>query len=130
MSLVHDGIPASPGIVVGPAHVLHWEIPVVHGGIIPPDEIEREVERFEEAREWAKDQVRQVQRKAAERLGPVEAQIFDPQLLMLNDVDLVAGTHAYIRDNHFSASRAFALRHAGAHNPSGPAAGTPWYGPR
>ena len=110
MSLVHDGIPASPGIVVGPAHVLHWEIPVVHGGIIPPDEIEREVERFEEAREWAKDQVRQVQRKAAERLGPVEAQIFDPQLLMLDDVDLVAGTHAYIRDNHFSASRAFALR--------------------
>ncbi len=110
MSLVRDGIPASPGIVVGPAYVLHWEIPVMHGGIVAPEDVEREVERFEEAREWAKQQVREVQRKAAERLGPVEAKIFDPQLMMLDDVDLVAGTHAYIRDNRFSAARAFALR--------------------
>lgn len=47
VSLVRDGIPASPGIVVGPAYVLHWEIPVMHGGIVAPEDVEREVERFE-----------------------------------------------------------------------------------
>ena len=29
MTLVRDGIPASPGIVIGPAYVLRWEVPRV-----------------------------------------------------------------------------------------------------
>jgi phosphoenolpyruvate-protein phosphotransferase (PTS system enzyme I) len=40
----------------------------------------------------------------------VEAQIFEPQILMLDDLELVDGTVAYIRDNHLSAARAFELR--------------------
>ena len=110
MSLVRDGIPASPGIVIGPASVLRWEVPKAPHAAIPPDLVEREVERFQQAREWTRARIREIQKQTAERLGPVEAKIFDPQLLMLDDVDLIGGTIAYIRENHFSAARAFELR--------------------
>ncbi|MEJ2186946.1 MAG: phosphoenolpyruvate--protein phosphotransferase [Gemmatimonadota bacterium] len=46
----------------------------------------------------------------AERLGPVEAQIFEAQILMVDDVDLVRGTESYIRDNRLSAARALELQ--------------------
>jgi len=110
VSLIRDGIPASPGIVIGPAYVLHWEPPRAPHVTVAPEDIDAEVERFAEAREFAKDRIRAIQRETGERLGRVEAQIFEPQILMLDDVDLVSGTVTYIRDNHLSAARAFELR--------------------
>jgi phosphotransferase system enzyme I (PtsI) len=110
VSLVRDGISASPGIVIGPAHVLHWEPPRAPHVTVPAEDIEREVERFMEAREWSKARIRAIQEQAADRLGKVEAQIFEPQILMLDDPDLVNGTIAYIRENHLSAARGFELR--------------------
>jgi phosphotransferase system enzyme I (PtsI) len=109
-SLIRDGIPASPGIVMGPAYVLHWEPPRAPHVTVPPEEIDAEIERFAEARSFAQDRIRTIQTDTATRLGRVEAQIFEPQILMLDDPDLVAGTVAYIRDNHLSAARAFELR--------------------
>jgi len=36
VSLVRDGIPAAPGIVIAPARVLRWEVPrVPHAATIP-----------------------------------------------------------------------------------------------
>ena len=110
MALVRDGISASPGIVMGPAYVLRWEPPRAPHVTVPESEIEHEVERFHEARRWAQDRIREIQNHTAERLGSVEAQIFEPQILMLDDVELVSGTVAYIRENHLSAARAFELR--------------------
>jgi phosphotransferase system enzyme I (PtsI) len=110
VSLTRDGIPASPGIVVGPAYVLHWEVPRVPHVVVAPDDVDNEVARFAEAREFAKARIREIQRVTAERLGPVEAQIFEPQVLMLDDPHLVNGTTAYIRENFLSAARAFELR--------------------
>ena len=44
MSLVRDGIPAAPGIVIAPARVLRWEVPrVPHGATITPDQVTREI---------------------------------------------------------------------------------------
>jgi phosphotransferase system enzyme I (PtsI) len=77
---------------------------------IAPDQVEREVQRFAEAREHAKSRIREIQRQAAERLGEVEAHIFDPQILMIDDPELVDATEAYIRENLLSAPRAFELR--------------------
>jgi phosphoenolpyruvate-protein phosphotransferase (PTS system enzyme I) len=107
----HEGIPASPGIVIGPARVLRWELPEVpRGAGIPPDRVEVEVERFREACEWAKQQIREVQQATHDRLGSVEAQIFEPQLLMLEDPEIVDGTIGYIRENFLTAERAFEWR--------------------
>jgi phosphotransferase system enzyme I (PtsI) len=110
VSLIRDGIPASPGIVIGPAMPLHWEPPRAPHVTVPPDAIESEVERFNEAREYAKACIAEIKADTSERLGHIEAQIFEPQLVMLDDVDMVAGTVAYIRENHLSAARAFELR--------------------
>lgn len=110
MGLTRDGISASPGIVIAPAHLLRWELPRVPHTSIASEQVEREVARFGEARERVKSRIREIQRQAAERLGRVEANIFDPQLLMVDDPELVDATNTYIRENLLSAPRAFELR--------------------
>jgi phosphotransferase system enzyme I (PtsI) len=111
VTLVRDGIPSAPGIVIARARVLRWEVPrVQHGATVAPDQVEREVERFREACEFARERIRELQARTAESMGPVEAQIFEPQVLMLEDVDLVQGTISYIRESHLTAERAFEWR--------------------
>jgi phosphoenolpyruvate-protein phosphotransferase (PTS system enzyme I) len=108
---VREGIPASPGIVIGPARVLRWEVPAVpRGAGIPPERVEAEVERFREACEWAKARIRELQESAAQSLGSVEAQIFEPQIMMLDDPELFDGTISHIRENFLLAERAFEWR--------------------
>ena len=111
MSVVRDGIPAAPGIVIAPARVLRWEVPrVPHGASVPPDGVEAEVQRFLDACAYAQERIRAVQERTARTVGEVEARIFDPQVLMLEDADLVQGTIGYIRENHVMAERAFEWR--------------------
>jgi phosphotransferase system enzyme I (PtsI) len=108
--MIRDGIPASPGIVIGPALPLHWEPPRAPHVTVPPGDVESEVERFNEAREYAKARILEIKNDTAQRLGTIEAQIFEPQIVMLDDMDMVSGTVAYIRENHLSAARGFELR--------------------
>jgi phosphoenolpyruvate-protein phosphotransferase (PTS system enzyme I) len=111
MGRIRDGIPASPGIVMGPAFVLRLELPrVPHIAVSGGAEVEHEVARFDAARRAAQERIREIQRQTVDRLGHVEAQIFEPQILMLDDPELVDGTVAYVRENHLSAARAFELR--------------------
>jgi phosphotransferase system enzyme I (PtsI) len=111
VALVRDGIPSAPGIVIARARVLRWEVPrVPHGATVPPAQVEGEVQRFREACEWAKGRIRELQVRTEEKMGAVEARIFEPQVLMLEDADLVEGTIAYIRENHLTAERAFEWR--------------------
>ncbi|HSL68835.1 MAG TPA: phosphoenolpyruvate-utilizing N-terminal domain-containing protein, partial [Longimicrobiales bacterium] len=63
MSFVRDGISASPGIVIGPAFVLRWEPPRAPHVAVPESDIELEIERFNEAREWAKARIREIQQQ-------------------------------------------------------------------
>jgi phosphoenolpyruvate-protein phosphotransferase (PTS system enzyme I) len=108
--LVRDGIPASPGIVIGPARVIGWDPPRIPHETIDPSGVEGEIARFDAARDVAREELRALMEHTARRLGPVEAQIFEPQVLMIDDVDLVDRTVEYIRENHLSAARAFTLR--------------------
>lgn len=111
MSWVRDGLSASPGIACGPAWLVRYEVPrVPRGAGISEAEVEREIAAFHEAREWAQGEIRELQARTEERLGHVEARIFEPQLLMLEDPDLVDRTVSYIRENHLSAARAFEWR--------------------
>jgi phosphoenolpyruvate-protein phosphotransferase (PTS system enzyme I) len=108
--LVRDGTAASPGIVIGPAHVVLWDRPKVPHRTIPAEQVEEEIRRFREACDATRRRLREIQRQTAERLGEVEAQIFEPQLMMLEDSDLVTAVEAYIGDNRISAERALELR--------------------
>jgi len=104
------GTAVSPGIAYGPALVVHWEVPAVDDRPIGPEEVETEIERLREAMTFAKERLLGVRARAAERAGPEEARIFDAQILMLEDPDLLEGVERLIRDNHFSAERAFELK--------------------
>jgi phosphoenolpyruvate-protein phosphotransferase (PTS system enzyme I) len=100
------GIPASPGIVVGPVHLLRWEVPDVATRIIPDDAIPGELQRFRDAVDRAKERLAQVRDRAASHAGPEEAAIFDVQISMLDDHDLREQVQSYIRQN-LAAEKAF-----------------------
>ncbi|MCE2454884.1 MAG: phosphoenolpyruvate--protein phosphotransferase [Gemmatimonadetes bacterium] len=110
MSIVLDGIAASEGIVSGPIFELAWQVPTVPHSTVPPDQARKEIARFAAARAWAKESLRTLRDRTEERVGEVEARIFDPQILMLDDPQVVDGTVLYIAQNRLSAERAFQWR--------------------
>lgn len=110
MSWKLQGIGASPGRVIGEVRRVHRGIDRVPHRTIEPEQVEDELRRFTRAREWALERTSRLRERTEERLGAVEAKIFDPQALMLEDPDLVEGTESYIRENFLSAERAFDWR--------------------
>ncbi len=110
MSDTVQGIPASPGIAIGAAHVIRWPKLDVPHATVSVEQVEIEVQRFQQARDRASHRTRQLRSGVEARLGSVEAKIFDPQLMMLDDPDLVEGTVTYICESFLTAERAFSLR--------------------
>ena len=110
MSRHLQGIGASAGRVLGSVRFVRLTVPPVAHRTIAPEDVPSELVRFEEARRWAVDRTRTLAERTRERMGEIEAQVFDPQVLMLEDPDLVEGTRAYIRENYLSAERAFDWR--------------------
>jgi phosphotransferase system enzyme I (PtsI) len=104
------GIPVSRGVAVAPALVVKWEVPTVSDHAITADQVDGEISRLREALAFAAERLKVVRARAEERAGPEEARIFDAQLMILEDVELVGGTERLIRENHFSAERAFELK--------------------
>jgi len=102
------GIPASPGIVVGPVHLLRWEVPDVRHRIIADECVDDELARFRHAVERAKDRLRQVRARAERHAGEHEAAIFDVQIGILEDAALLEEVEEFIRQNR-AAEHAFDL---------------------
>ncbi|MBK6487932.1 MAG: phosphoenolpyruvate--protein phosphotransferase [Gemmatimonadetes bacterium] len=102
------GISASPGIVLGPVHLLRWEVPDVPHRIIPDEEVDREIARLNDALERAKERLRAVRDRAERHAGPEEAAIFEVQVSILDDAELGKRTESYIRQN-LGAEKAFDL---------------------
>jgi len=102
------GIPASPGIVVGPVHLLRWEVPEVRQRVIGDEDIVAEIERLQTAFSRARDRLRLLRSRAEVQAGPEEAAIFDVQLSILDDAELATSVEALIRQN-LGAEKAFDL---------------------
>lgn len=102
------GIPASPGIAVGPVHLLRWEIPEVRHRIITDDAIPREIERFHAARARAQERLTQIRDRVERSTGPQEAAIFDVQRQILDDQELIGAVEELIRQN-LGAEKAFEI---------------------
>jgi len=100
------GIPASPGIVVGPVHLLRWEVPEVEATGIDPTEVEAEVERLRIAFARTTERLRTVRERALKAAGAAEAAIFEVQISIVEDPDFGGRVEDVIRQN-FSAERAF-----------------------
>jgi phosphotransferase system enzyme I (PtsI) len=102
------GIPASPGIVVGPVHLLRWEVPEVKQRLVLDSEIDAEIARLHQAFERARERLRHLRVRAEAQAGAEEAAIFDVQLTILDDRELANSAEALIRQN-LGAEKAFDL---------------------
>lgn len=105
-----EGLPASDGIAFGHVRRLDWRVPEAPRSTVRQGGSARELERFEEACAWAGRQLEELKAETEVRLGPVEARIFDPQILMLEDPEVVEGTRRYISEHRVTAARAFEWR--------------------
>ncbi|MBX7245867.1 MAG: phosphoenolpyruvate--protein phosphotransferase, partial [Candidatus Sumerlaeaceae bacterium] len=93
-----EGIPVSPGIAIGKAHVLKRSgMANVSEYDIAPDEIEGEVNRFTKAIELSRKQLAKIRSQVAEAIDETHADIFGAQAMFLEDVELVENTVAAIR---------------------------------
>ena len=100
------GIPASPGFVVGPVHVLRWEVPEVPQRVIADEEVEGEIQRFHAVLGKARGRLQAIRERAERQAGEEEAKIFDMQILLLQDAELIARVESLVRQN-LSAETAF-----------------------
>lgn len=94
-----QGIPASPGIVVGHVHLLRWEVPDVRHRIITDEQIPHELQRLHDALDRAKERLRHLRTRVEATAGVEEAAIFDVQLSILEDESLVRSVEELIRQN-------------------------------
>jgi len=110
MPIIRDGFGVSEGIVEGKIQLLSWGIPEVIHRRVEADQVEAEVDRFQKAREETREHLDKLKEATSSRVGDLEARIFDPQVLMLDDPEIVDRTIEYIRGNHLSAAQAFEWR--------------------
>ena len=106
------GIGAAPGIAIGTVHLIHTaDVPTPDLDLTPP-QVEAEVEWFKRALERARDHVTFLRSRVAEETGEEAAQIFDAQLLFLEDQMVIEPVLAAIRQERKPAALIF-RRHAG-----------------
>ena len=108
--VVREGFPASEGIARGRVRRIAWRIPDLPHGVVRDSSSARELERFHRALDRARGELERIKAATGARLGHVEARIFDPQILMLDDPEVVNGTARYILENRLTAARAFDWR--------------------
>jgi phosphoenolpyruvate-protein phosphotransferase (PTS system enzyme I) len=107
---VLKGIGVSPGIAMGPTVTVRWALPEVPHRVVPRTQVEKEVRRLRAALKDVRNQLNELRARAEDRAGVDEARIFDAQLLMLEDKDFIGGVAELIRENHFTAEKAFEFK--------------------
>jgi phosphotransferase system enzyme I (PtsI) len=79
------GTGVSPGIAVGRALVMERDAAPVFRLSVPPERVEDEVRRLEQAIATSREQLRSVKERLSREVGAPHAYIFDAHLLMLDD---------------------------------------------
>jgi phosphoenolpyruvate-protein phosphotransferase (PTS system enzyme I) len=82
------GIPASPGIAIGPVFLFRKHEPIILIRSIAADDVGLEIERLQNAVARSKKELTKVYEFAEQKLGAVQSKIFEAQLLILEDVVL------------------------------------------
>jgi phosphotransferase system enzyme I (PtsI) len=104
------GVGVSPGIAIGPARLVLWEIPTVTRRVVTPDEVAREIGRLHAAVAAVQELMEDLRDRTLQRAGPEEAKIFDAQIMMLEDQDFLGEVETLIQQNQLSAERAFEFK--------------------
>ena len=85
---VLEGIPASPGIAIGPAYLYGRPEFVIYRRKIREEDIPKELARFEEALIKTRKEIMELQKSLAKK-GASSAKIFEAHLLLLEDRMLI-----------------------------------------
>jgi phosphotransferase system enzyme I (PtsI) len=104
-NLVLEGIPASPGIVMGPARVLTQEGQVSTRLLYTDQEVTEELERFNRAVDQTEEELTRLRQEIAADLKE-HAYILDLHLLILRDRMLLVETQKLIKEQNLNAERA------------------------
>jgi phosphoenolpyruvate-protein phosphotransferase (PTS system enzyme I) len=99
------GLGVSPGVGIGKALVLKRGARDL-GFRIPAARVERELARLEDARRHSRTQLEQIKARIAHSAGAEHAYLFDAQILMLDDVMLIARAAEIIRTERLNAAAA------------------------
>ncbi len=102
-----QGIAASPGIGIGPIHIVDPEEIEVQDGDLRAQEIAAEQERFQKAIRESLDEVRELREKIALETGEEQARILDTQIEMLDDPEATKQTLAAIERERKPAAFAY-----------------------
>ncbi len=104
---VLKGIPAAPGVAIGPAFLMDQQDYIVPERVISDEEIPVEVARFEEAVNHTKTEIQFIKDKITAQVGSMDAQIFDAHLLVLEDCMLIDEVKKHIRSDKLGAECVF-----------------------
>ena len=103
--ITQNGISAAPGIVIGPAFIMHSERLNVPDDRI--SDIDGEIKKFKTALDATGKELLDIKLRLEEQLGEDHAKIFDAHLMILDDVMVVEDTEAMIRKENANAAWAF-----------------------
>ncbi|NYZ17865.1 phosphoenolpyruvate--protein phosphotransferase [Azospirillum sp. RWY-5-1] len=106
---VFRGLPVSPGIAIGPAHIVDHAAVSVPEYRLPPDQRADELARFHEAAVKARRQIRKLKTKALVLPGSASEEVgflLDAHLAMVTNSRLTRGVEARIREHGINAEAA------------------------
>jgi len=95
--IVLKGIPASPGIAIGPVFLFQKQAPVVEERSILNEDVDREVARLEQAVARSHRELGKILEFAQKKLGDDKVKIFEAQLMILEDFVLFNAIYSRIR---------------------------------
>jgi phosphotransferase system enzyme I (PtsI) len=87
--IVLKGIPASPGIAIGPVFLYRKQAPQIQEKTISPAEADQEIERLSQAVARSQKELRKILEFAQAKLGDQQSKIFEAQLMILEDTVLL-----------------------------------------
>lgn len=103
---VFGGIPASPGVALGPAVYLRAERPAIRR-VLAEGRAEDELERLDKARQTVARDIEEVARSVRMGLSAYLAEIFEVQRALLNDPELLERVRRAIVEERLTAEAAW-----------------------
>ena len=98
--IILEGIAASPGVAHGTALLYLQKELDVPSYDLPPEAIDAEIERFDQAILQTREEITAVRHKVAASLGEGEARIFDAHLMVLEDSALLDEVNSELRSTN------------------------------
>ena len=90
------GIAASAGIAIGPVYKLSGDVIKVEERDILPNEVDREIKRFDRAIDITRQELHEIQNQAREKIDKDASEIFDAHQLLLDDQVIIDETKKQI----------------------------------